>query len=67
MWNSLGVSLLPFQESELFLDCQLGYFHAYADWANLAVKDFLQTSNILCLYRWSLYPALVDTHDLFAA
>lgn len=42
VWNSLGVSLLQSQESELFLDCQLGYFFVYADWANVTVKHFFR-------------------------
>lgn len=41
---SVSLSLSRSQESRKFVDCQLGYFIVYADWANLTVKsvsDFL--------------------------
>lgn len=35
--------LLSSQESQKFLDCQLGYFTAYANWAKDTVKDWIQS------------------------
>lgn len=39
-----SVCLIWSQESKKFLDCQLAYFTAYADWANLMVSFLFSTS-----------------------
>lgn len=66
-----GIHCCPFllcsQESQRFLDCQLGYFTEYADWAKDKVRLFQcsqihviisQTSNGAKNHHWSATPLL---------
>lgn len=43
--------LLSSQESQKFLDCQLGYFTVYADWAKDTVKDSFHSVKFTSLFQ----------------